>query len=180
LAALLLGALAAPAPATEWPVSTGSVVEFTASITGGSFVARSEKVSGRVAAAGPGGAVPELVVVVDAASFETGIDLRDEHLRAKYLEADKFPELRFQAPAPPLTAKVGSEVTLNGTLNVKGVSRPLQARAKVEASSPGELVATARFKVDITQFGIPRPGFAVVRMDPVVEVSVRIVLKRSP
>jgi polyisoprenoid-binding protein YceI len=177
---LALTGLAGPARAADWKVGKGSEVAFTARITGGSFVARSQKVEGTVAVADDGKKLTSASVAVDAASFDTGVDMRNEHMRDKYLEASRFPEIRFAAGDQAIDLKPGATFRLGGNLTAKGVSRPLQAEGRVESASAGEIVASARFKVDITAFGIPRPSFLVVRMDPIVDVTVRLVLVRTP
>jgi polyisoprenoid-binding protein YceI len=175
--AVLLIVLPITVGAADWTTTAGSTVEFTARITGGSFLAKSQKVSA-TATSDDGQTLTRVSVLVDAGSFETGIDLRDEHLRDKYLEASTFREIRFVADGQSLAVKPGSPFSLRGTLTVKGVSKPVQVEGRFESASVSEVVASTRFKVDVTEFGIRRPSFAVVKMDPVVDVAVRLVLRR--
>lgn len=177
--AVLLIASASPAAAADWVATTGSAIEFTARITGGSFVAKSQKITGTASASEDAQTLTSASVVVDAGSFESGIELRDEHLRDKYLEASVFREIRFAAAGQSVAVKPGGSFSLRGTLTVKGVSRPLQVEGRFESANTSEAVASTRFKVDVTEFGIRRPSFAVVKMDPVIDVRVRLILRRT-
>jgi hypothetical protein len=49
----------------------------------------------------------------------------------------------------------------------------------VKGASGGKLVVVSKFKLDIRDYGIPQPSFAVVKMEPVIDVTVNLVLKRS-
>jgi len=63
-------------------------------------------------------------VVIDAASIETGVPDRDNHLRsADFLDAARFPELTFESRrVEPLGA---GRYRLAGDLTIRGVTRPV-------------------------------------------------------
>lgn len=180
LCLLLAAPLCARAQTERFTVASGSSAELTAKITGGSFVATSTAVSGKLATADNRQKLTQAELVVDASSFDTGISLRNKHMREKYLEAEKFKDLRFTAATQPLPARAGADFDLQGTLTIKGVSRPTVAHVHVDEASPSKLAGTARFQVDVTQFGIPQPSFAVVKMQPVIDVVVKLQLAKGP
>src|SRR5262249_50751797 len=73
-------------------VSGGEVTVVCPLTVGGSFEAKTTKVTGAVGTApDSSGAVPG-AVKVDLQTLETGIGLRDRHMREKYLEVDKGPD----------------------------------------------------------------------------------------
>src|SRR4051795_414953 len=73
-------------------VSGGEVTVVCPLTVGGSFEAKTKNVSGEVGSApNASGTVPG-AVKVDLQTLETGIGLRDRHMRENYLEVKKGPE----------------------------------------------------------------------------------------
>ncbi len=173
--AVLLSFDASAEPARR-AVASGSEVSFLAKITGGSFVAKSEKISGSISVDRERKTLSASVVVA-AGSFSSGLRLRDNHMRDKYLEAATFQELVFDAAEQEVAMKAGASSRIKGTLTIKGVSRPVEVEVNFESVTEEGVVATARFPVDVTRFGIPQPSFAVVKMEPIVDATVRLVVK---
>ncbi len=169
---LLGGSVAAAKPLR---VAPGSEVSFAAKITGSSFVGKSEAVSGTVDYDDATSNVRSATIVVLANSFKTGMDMRDEHTRDKYLEASKFPEIRFEVRGAKLAAAPGTRGTLDGTMIVKGSKRSVRAHVTVSGTAAAPVV-TATFPLNVTEFGIPQPRFAVVKMEPTIQVTAKIVL----
>lgn len=91
------------------------------------------------------------VITVAAASIDTGIAKRDTHLRSKdFFEVEKYPEFTYTATS--VTAE-GDRVTIEGTLTVRGDSRPLTVPATVTAT--GEAVTLdATVTVNRKDFGM--------------------------
>ena len=56
---------------------------------GGSFDAKTTALSGAVTASGSGSAALDGSLAVDLRTLDTGISLRNEHLRENYLEVDQ-------------------------------------------------------------------------------------------
>lgn len=158
-----------------YTVGKGSKVTFLAKITGGSFEAASEGLSGTVDLDVSTGKLGSATVSVSAASFETGVSLRDRHMRDKYLEAKKHPSIRFEVGPIPVATTPGTTVPVKGTFIIKGKKKEMTVQAKVEAGPP-QIVVSAKFPLTITDFGIEKPGFAVVEMDPTIEVTLKLVL----
>lgn len=172
--ALLLAAL--PASAADYKAVPGCEVEFTAKITGSSFVATSTALGGTLSYDAATGTLEKATLIVKADSFATGMDMRDSHMKEKYLEAEKFPEIRLEVPKQPLAAAVGKTVPIKGEFVIKGIRRPVTLQVKLEKLDAGSLVASCEFPLDITAYGIPQPKFAVVKMDTVIAATVKLVL----
>lgn len=175
-------ALALACGGTAWAkpfrVTTGSEVSFGAKITGSSFVARTEAVSGTADYDEAAGVVKTARLAVKADSFQTGMDTRDEHTRDKYLEAGKFPEVVFEVKDAKLVLKPGTQAAVTGTMIVKGVKRPISAQLTI-GGSPSAPLVTATFPLNVTDFGIPQPKFAVVKMDSIIQVTAKLVFKAN-
>lgn len=175
LACCALLATAAPARAAEYKAGAGSEVQFTATITMNSFVATSTAVSGTLSWDAATGALEKATIDVKADSFATGMDMRDTHMKEKYLEAEKFPVIRLEVPKQPLAATPGKTVPLNAEFVIRGKRKPVVLQLKLEKADAGTVVATSEFPLDITDYGIPQPKFAVVKMETVIAAKVKLV-----
>jgi polyisoprenoid-binding protein YceI len=91
-------------------------------------------------------------VTIEAASIDTGIAKRDEHLRTELFNVAKYPEITFKSRRVKQTGANAGEIT--GDLTMHGVTR--QIILKVELVSSGESnrwkVTTAPLKR--SQFGL--------------------------
>ncbi|MFI1203977.1 YceI family protein [Streptomyces sp. NPDC020883] len=64
-------------------------------------------------------------VTIDAASIDTGVRMRDDHLRsAEFLDVARFPHLQFAGER--FVHKGGSRWAVQGVLHLHGVSRTIQ------------------------------------------------------
>jgi polyisoprenoid-binding protein YceI len=105
-----------------------------------------------------------LAVPLDA--YKTGIALRDEHLKKKYMETGKYPEAKMVIKDQPYVE--GKEGILMADLTLKDTTKPV----KVYFTVTGKKVA-ARFKVSIKDFpSIGVPSHLGVTMADEVEVKV--------
>lgn len=179
LACILALCAAHPARADQYSVADDSSIEFLAKITAGSFTATSEKVSGNVSQDAASSSLSGGELRVVSASFETGMSMRDSHMRDKYLEAKKFPSIKLVITGGSIAVKAGAKGTLEGRFVVKGKEKAVKLPVTVKEASGGTLVVSSKFKLDIRDYGIAQPSFAVVKMEPVIDVTVKLVLKRS-
>jgi polyisoprenoid-binding protein YceI len=177
LATLL--ATAASVRADDYVVDGDSEVEFLAKITASSFTAKSEKVSGKVKQDPATSALSGGELRVVAGSFETGMAMRDTHTRDKYLEAKKYPTIKLVITGGTVPAKAGAKGMLEGKFVIKGKERAVKLPVTVKEAAGGKLVVVSKFKLDIRDYGIAQPSFAVVKMEPVIDVTVNLTLKRS-
>ena len=90
---------------------------------------------------------------ITAASLNTGIGKRDEHLRSQdFFDVDKFPEISvFVTAANPAD---GDTVDLRADLNIKGTSYPLPLRATVAVLDDGAVRVSVRTSLERAQFGV--------------------------
>lgn len=113
------------------------------------------------------------VLSVDAASVDTGIIMRDRHLRQeRFLDADHHPALTVEADGCRL---VDGIVTGDALVTVRGtaVSLPVSAHAQHD---DGTMTVTCEVAVPLARFGVKIPlGF----IRPTLVVNVAIGLVRS-
>lgn len=76
-------------------------------------------------------------VVIKAASVDTGVEMRDNHLRsADFLDVEKFDELVFESTEVRPGDSV-DEFTLLGDLTIKGETHPIELRCEYQGEVTG-------------------------------------------
>jgi polyisoprenoid-binding protein YceI len=97
--------------------------------------------------------------VIKAASINTGIKRRDDHLRSSdFLDVEKYPEIRFESTSVE-RGRDRDALRVTGTLNIRGQSKDLVLNVTEtdhSRSPQGEEVAyyVALAEVDRIDFGI--------------------------
>lgn len=134
----------------------------------------SNRVAGYVVAPSSGEEAALLVgkFVLPVNSIDTGIPLRNEHMRGdRWMNAGEFPEITFEVSGAEgaTLAKEDAwfktyDVTLRGTMTVKGVAKEMRIPArltfmpesdKTRARAPGDLLAVrAQYPITLADFGI--------------------------
>jgi polyisoprenoid-binding protein YceI len=184
LMAALLAALATPASALTWRVGEGSEAAFLSQATLESFEGRTDQVRGHIALPADRLVGPlDLRIEVDLASLDTGIGMRNRHMRERHLETDEHPLAVFTgqeatfASSPELAVGRPVEVTVAGQFALHGVTRPLTVTATVSLAADATLTATASFAVKLSDHDIGRPRFLLLRLADEQQVTVRIVAR---
>jgi polyisoprenoid-binding protein YceI len=184
----LLLAVSSPAGADDYVVVPGkpNLVRFESQAPLESFDGKTSQVKGTLvlSPAAIGDSI-EVHLEVDLASFDTGIEIRNKHMRENHLETAKHPHAVFRggtvrklsAPRLEPGAKITFEIA--GVLDLHGVQKPLAAAVEVTAASGAELHVITRFDVKLSDFGIPRPKFLVMKLDEVQKVTVDLVARRA-
>jgi len=186
MVALILVLGLTPAHAGTWTVAEGSEVVFTSEAPMESFDGRTQQVSGHVSCSPEdlAGTV-DLRVVVDLASLDTGIGLRNRHMRENHLETDEFPEAVFSGGAlvsgDPRELRPGAMTRLEvrGIFDLHGVSRELVVPAEITMSADGDLTVEASFEVKLSDHEIKRPKFLVMKLADEQAVTVSLKLTRA-
>jgi polyisoprenoid-binding protein YceI len=160
---LLLASMSVAAEAPSWRIERGDVHILVPLKPGGAFTATTPSLNGTLTLeqAKPSRLSGE--IATDLATIDTGIGLRNQHLREKYLEVAK---------GKGFDKAVLSEIQLNdaegeafegrtaftGTLLLHGVKHPVEGTAEVHREGPGRRVR-AEFPLLVTDFGITPPEY---------------------
>jgi polyisoprenoid-binding protein YceI len=90
-------------------------------------------------------------VSIEAASIDTGIGRRDNHLRSEdFLYVERFPTITFESTR---VERDGGRLVLVGPLTLRGVTR--EVRVPVEVSvADGRLEARGRFEINRDEYGV--------------------------
>ena len=120
---------------------------------------------------GPGGT--EIELTIDAASIDTGVGTRDEHLRSPdFFFVALHPVVRFRSTR--VTGLGNGTVRVSGVLEAAGTSVPLAFDALVRVID-GELEVEATTTVDQGRFGMSEGPLGNVRPPTKLHVKARLV-----
>lgn len=131
------------------------------------------------------GAAATGLISVDLDQFETGIDLRNRHMKEKYLQTgspnNKIAKIKITKIALPTDApnKGGkfTNIPFTGILSLHGVDREISGTANLELSA-SNLLATAKFSIQLGDYKIDIPSYAGVKVAENVEIEATIKAKK--
>ncbi len=178
LLALVTAALGS-APALAAPAVTGTPkVGFVA--TGGMLIPDIEGTTSALTVANDGTA---LLFTVGLSNLTSGIDLRDEHMKGKYLEVPSFPHatLKIERSALSFPASGGEKKKgkAAGSFTVHGVTQPVNVAYTLVKTNAGYKV-DATFNLDLAKHGIPIPEYEMVSIEPGVVASASFEFSDAP
>lgn len=164
------------AEGSSWRLDDGDVRIVVPLKPGGAFEAKTSALRGDLT---PGASRPLAVageIALDLRTIETGISLRNRHLRENYLEVDKGRGFDHAVLSEIVLARADGpgfrgKTKFEGTLLLHGVSRPIAGEAVVRAEGPGVRV-DADFVLTLTDFGIEPPQYMGVGVSNKLAVKV--------
>lgn len=115
-----------------------------------------------------------LTFVVALADLTTGIALRDRHMREKYLEVAKFPDVRLAVPLASLPNPAAGASTageLKGTLSLHGKQREIPFKYEASCTVANVCTAKGSFTINIKEFDIVVPSYLGITLKPDVVVE---------
>lgn len=183
LLASLLSASAANAGRWWVAPGAGQQVGFHSKAPVESFDGRTDRVQGIVALdeTSVGDSIA-IEVRVDMASLDTGIGMRNRHMRDNHLHTDRFPEAVFRGGRVTSGAGVdlrdgeAHDLGVEGVLELHGVSRPVSLVLRATLVGIGEADVTSglriatEFPVSLADYDIPRPQFLFAKLGEVQRV----------
>ena len=172
------------AGATEFIVKPGgeTKVVFVSTAATEHFEGKTKQMEGRIVAR-PDSLGDSITVhlEVDMASLDTGIPMRNQHMRDNHLETKRFPRAIFDGgtiadpkSASRLEAGKPASLDLEGTFTLHGVSRRIVVHAVTTyLKDHGSRIAfQAEFPVALSDYGISRPQFLFLKLAEVQIVRV--------
>jgi polyisoprenoid-binding protein YceI len=183
LVGLSLAVVAVAAEGVPWRIGASEVSVKCPMTVGGSFDATTSALSGTLTASASNPSALEGSVSVDLRSLDTGIALRNEHLREKYLEVDKgagydqavLSDVVLQGLNPGAAAGKGS---FTGLLTLHGVKKAVNGPVEVRQAGTGWRVR-ASFPVNLPDYNIEKPRYLGVGVRDTVQVSVAFTATQS-
>src|SRR5262245_38029602 len=151
LAAAAAGAPAAAAPRRFIIQPDASEVSFKATSRFMNADGRFHQVAGEVVVDPGDPATARISVAIEAASIDTGIGLRDNHLRsADFFDVERFPAITFESLR---VEALGGRATVSGRLTMHGVTREIAVPVDVTLSEMA-MVASGEIVVNRRDYGI--------------------------
>jgi polyisoprenoid-binding protein YceI len=162
-----------------WIAGTSTVRSFQCQAT--SFDATIESAaSGGVASVLAGEkAVSSVTVTVPVEKLDCKNSTMNEHMR-KALKASQNPTVVFRVDTYELAhAGEGVAVTLNGTLTLGGVEKPITVNAQAKPGENGTLLVSGTREVRMTEFGLKPPTLMLgtMKVDERIKVGFDVILK---
>lgn len=117
----------------------------------------------------------DVLVKVALARLDTGISLRNRHMREKYLEVAKYPNAELVVKRSDLKfPEAGKEVqsAADGELKIHGKSRKVHFNYRAKNTSGG-IDVTGSTRIDIRDYGIVVPSYLGITVKPNVDISVQ-------
>ena len=117
----------------------------------------------------------ELKIYLD--SLDTGIGLRNTHMRDNYLETDKYPLAQFSGRIINQTqkTKLESEVETEGLLKIHGVERKQKIIGTLYDYGKSFKLECS-FKILLSDFNIEQPSFLFISVDNEIGIECIIYL----
>ncbi len=181
------GPAAAPLRFDIAPGGKSNLVEFESKAPLETFRGKTDRVSGFVLV-DPEELYDSLVlhVEIDMASIDTGLDIRNRHMRENHLETDRFPVASFDGAALVEPHAVGlpagrkTHLEIEGMFLLHGVKRKVVLPVdviRVEGNGTAYLAVTSRFELKLSDYNIDRPKFLVMKLGDVqhIELTLRAV-----
>lgn len=111
-------------------------------------------------------ATARLTITVAAASIDTGIRMRDSHLRSDdFLDVERHPAIRFESVR---VEPRGGHLTVVGNLSMRGVTREIAVPVEAEVGER-TLIARGEFVLNRRDYGVSYQS----RLNPIAD-AVRV------
>ena len=122
----------------------------------------------------------QLYFEVDLSSLDTGIGLRNRHMRDNYLETDKF---RYATYKGTITNndKISNntfEVEVKGTMNIHGVTKNLNIYGTLTENNAG-LRIVSQFNVNLLDYNIDVPQVMFLKISEIMDLRLDFYMKEK-
>ena len=109
-------------------------------------------------------------ITVAAASVDTGVKKRDDHLRsADFFDAGKYPDISVGITAVAL-ADDGESATFSGTLTVRDQTRPVTINGKLSAQGTDQIRLDAELPVNRRDYGMSFNQLGMMSLDNILTI----------
>jgi polyisoprenoid-binding protein YceI len=111
-----------------------------------------------------------VVVTVALGNLDTGIALRNKHMKEKYLETDKFPNAELVVAKTAI--KADGSGTAQGTMKIHGKSKEVSFTYNAKKNGAAIAVDGAAH-INMKEFGVEVPSYLGVTVKPEVDINVK-------
>jgi polyisoprenoid-binding protein YceI len=179
VACLLSVVSAASLPAAQgrvWRVEGGDVRIACPLTVGGSFEATTTSLAGSISQPAPNAPSGTGEFIVDLRTLDSGIGLRNDHLRSRYLEVEKGEGFEkavvsdIRMPGVDLDSFQG-RTTFTGSLLLHGTTKTITGQVDIRRS-PASVRIEASFPVTLADYGIAKPRYLGVGVKDTVQAKI--------
>lgn len=118
---------------------------------------------------------------IDLNTLDTGIELRNRHMRESYLETAKFPFAEFTGTFSP-SLETGSttvqHVIAKGTFSIHGVSKEMEISGTITHINQNNIKLEAGWIIKLSDFNIDIPRVVFYELSEVQTVKIDAILTR--
>jgi polyisoprenoid-binding protein YceI len=157
--------------ANNLKITTGEVSVNCPLTVGGSFDAKTNAVSGEVSVASGAAEPLQGTLTVDLQKLQTGIGVRDRHMKDNYLEVKKGDDFASARLEDIRVEALEGKTSFKGMLTLHGQKREVSGTATIKQNGAGYRV-DASFPVRYADFGIPDATYLGVGVKEHVQVKV--------
>lgn len=121
----------------------------------------------------------ELYFEVDLNTLDTGIGLRNRHMREKYLETEKFPFTHFAGKliSAEQTGDSTFSVTAEGKMFIHGVENPLTVEGTLQKTG-GEFRIASKFQIKLSDYRVKIPKLMFFKIDETMRLELDFYVKK--
>ena len=178
LVAAVFAAVGAGAEDTRWHVAHADLHVLCPLTVGGSFEAKTSALDGTLALTALSPAVLSGELTVDLGTLDTGIGLRNEHMKSEYLgigKGDGYDQAVLSQIQLRDVASAGFQgrTGFSATLRLHGTTREVSGQSEIRRDGTS-LRIEATFPVTLADYGIPKPQYLGVGVKSEVQVKVNM------
>jgi polyisoprenoid-binding protein YceI len=124
----------------------------------------------------------ELYFEVDLNTVDTGIGLRNRHMRENYLHTDKHPKTHFTAKLIKAEKTNENEYNIEaeGKFFVHGVEKQKVIKGQLRKIDNEKYKVSANFIVALSDYNIEVPSIMFYKIDENMDLTVEFYLKKAP
>ena len=171
--ALMTAAAAAAGAADAYKVSSGEVTVMCPLTVGGSFEAKTKNRSGDVTPAADEQGAVRGALRVELQTLETGIGIRDRHMKNNYLEVEKGPGFATATIEDIRIEKLEGKTVFTAMLSLHGQKKKVSGAAELQQKD-GKIRVQAQFPVKVSEFEIPAPTYLGVGVKDEIQIKVSL------
>jgi hypothetical protein len=120
---------------------------------------------------------------IDLNTLDTGIELRNRHMRDSYLETKKYPFAEFTgtfSPSIDLSSHSTQRVVTKGMFTLHGISNMLEIPGTITPVNQNQLLLKAEWTVKLSDFNIQIPRVVFYELSEVQTIKLEATLTRTP
>jgi polyisoprenoid-binding protein YceI len=160
--------------------SNTNIVRFYAAATFNSFEGTTDAIDGKIVSGLQNSLKQSSVdLIVSLDSLDTGIGLRNSHMRDSYLETMKYPTAKFSGKIISIDSVSSSEyrIKASGAFTLHGVSKPFTVVGNL--FNYGKLLKLkSTFFIELSDFGIKQPSFLFNTVKEKIKVYLAVYFDR--